>query len=216
MDGQTAVPSPEQVQREIGSELSLITTALDFGSRKVRAYFDREDQGTVDRNLAPNILRYQAKKYLRKAGKQAADEEDEEEALRCMPVSNNGLFLKVGRYNIRIRKSDDGDIPAPGDSKARQKFYQQPIREVFENNDGEEGESINLLVVWDVVTPYALSAATLACPLDGKETKASVLLHWQAPLPILEHSGSIEAEDLEDDDDLDLELKRGSASMEEE
>src|SRR4029453_6126771 len=73
------------------------------------------------------VVRYQAKRALAQLG-HAAQEEDEAYAFQTLP--NNGLSLSYHGdhlYVLRILKAPEGQLPAPGASRARQAFWYQQL-----------------------------------------------------------------------------------------
>jgi hypothetical protein len=214
MEIQSSVPSPTETIRDLGSRLPTIVAALRFGARKTKEFFDREHKNRpVDRYLAPNLLRFFAKKFLLAVGQLVVDEEDEDQALDFQHVANNGLFLRCGRYLIRIRKSDDGDVPGPGNSESRQHYYQQIIPEAFAA--GDDPAEVNLLIAWDTIAPFTIYEVILACPRHAKASKSSVMLHWRHVIPLLAAIEGDSGIDGADDDDLDLRLNSETAVSEE-
>lgn len=210
------VPSPEEVQKEIKSVFPIIHTALEQGTLQAREFFEREDTTKqIDRYLAPNLVRWWAKKYLQKAGYQISEDQTD---YSFQPLANNGLSMKVGRYRLRILKSDDGDAPVPGDSVSRQNFYQQ-ISIVLTTEDGIEiqDEVTNLLVLWDTDFMYNLNGLSLAYPKCGGNTKASVQLHWHVPImhPAFSFTVDASAEPVQETDNLPLTLKKIDQKTEE-
>jgi hypothetical protein len=121
------IPAPEHVLQALAPVWPPIYTALEWATQQTRAYFDAE--GTpVDRHLAPSLVRYQAKRYLARLG-HAAQEEGEAYAFQTLP--NNGLSLSYRGdllYALRTLKALEGQLLAPGASRARQAFWQQQLR----------------------------------------------------------------------------------------
>ena len=106
----------------------------------------------------------------------------------------------------RVLKADEGDVPIPGPSERKQKFYSQ-AQLVFPFMAGEEevGESpeVNFIVLWDVPPgSYSNLALVLVCPKAGGTTRDSVEIYWGQTLPhpadeMPTPSGGEEAEDLD-------------------
>ena len=210
------VPSPEEVQKDLELIVPHIHTALEHGTLNARDFFEREDPDKlVDRYLAPNLVRYWAKKHLQNVGLQVTEEPAE---FDLKPLPNNGLCLSAGHYRLRILKSDDGDPPIPGDSVSRQNFYHQ-ISIVLTTEDGTEiqEEVRNLLILWDIDRSYNLSGLSLAYPKSGKNTKASVQVHWHVPLehPAFAFTVDAESQTVNKEEDLPLKLKHLEKKTEE-
>jgi hypothetical protein len=210
------VPSPEEVQKDLELILPTIHTALEHGTLKAREFFEREDQDNqIDRYLAPNLVRYWAKRYLRNAGLQVSEEQAE---FNMQQLPNNGLCLSFGHYRLRILKSDDGDPPVPGDSVSRQNFYHQ-ISIAYVTEDGAEVQEnvTNLLILWDIDRLYNLTGLSLAYPKSGKDTKASVQVHWHVPIthPAFAFTVDAESQPVNEEDNLPLKLKQIEKKTEE-
>ena len=74
-------------------------------------------------------MRYQAKRHLARLGHDAQQEEGEAYALQTLP--NNGLSLSYRGdhlYVLPILKALEGQLPAPGASRAREALWQQQLR----------------------------------------------------------------------------------------
>lgn len=210
------VPSPDEVQKDLELILPIIHTALEHGTLLAREFFEREDKDKiVDRYLAPNLVRWWAKQYLQDAGLQVTDEQVEFDLQR---LPNNGLCLSFGRYRLRILKSDDGELPVPGHSVKRQNFYHQ-ISIVYIGEDGAavQEDVTNLVILWDIDRPYNLSGLSLVYPKSGKDTKASVHVHWQVPIkhPAFAFTVDAESQPMTEEDDLPLKLKQSEKKTEE-
>ncbi len=167
------VPEPKAVLEDLSRLVPVIYDALESSLHYTREYFSERNQ-KVDPYLAPGLVRYNAKLYLRATGQSAEDYFD------LGTMANNGLLLTYGRYRIRILKSDDGDLPAPGPSKAKQAFYHQlPL--IFSSGKDDD-DPINLVAVWDVTSDYRLREISLVCPKAGNTSRSSVEKHWVWPL----------------------------------
>lgn len=204
MDEDLQFPGAEETVLELKELLEIIETAVRFGCLKTQEFFHRENRGKpIDRALAPNLVRHFAKRSLLEARQQVIEDEDQFDP---QWIANNGLYVVYGRYHIRILKADSGDIPPPGQSAARQSFYQQAaLRFQAEDGQDQSQEPINLVLIWDVVAPYTLSALILACPLDGKTTRQSVELVWKVNIPLRVVAALPQQENAPSDaDDLDL------------
>ena len=174
------IPQPEEVMPELSSVLKVIHTAIEHGTMRASEFFDEKDV-EIDRFLAPCLVRYFAKKYLESEGHEVSAETESD--FNLQPLPNNGLCLQHGRYRMRILKSDNGDPPVPGHSISRQGFYQQlPLLLATSEGIEVQEEILNLIVLWEIARPYTLSSLCLVCPKNGKDTKASVEIHWQVPI----------------------------------
>jgi hypothetical protein len=163
------IQESEKALKALASLLPVVYSALEAATQSTREFFDREDR-PIDSYLAPCLVRYYAKQHLDSVGQSV--EYDREE------LSNNGLCLTYNNYLLRIWKSEDGELPVPGQSRPRQAFFQQlPIAI---NNPEEQ---LNLAILWEVSSDYNLQRLLLSCPKAGDTTRASVEAYWTIPIP---------------------------------
>jgi hypothetical protein len=178
------IPAPERVLHALAPLWPPLYTALEWATQQTRAYFDAE--GTpIDRHLAPSLVRYQAKRTLARLGHAAREEDDQAYAFQTLP--NNGLSLSYRGdhlYVLRILKALEGQLPAPGASRARQAFWQQQM--LFDYDAPSAAElrpSLNLLVLWEADAAYTLRRLSLVCPKIGALTRESVAVYWMIEIP---------------------------------
>lgn len=198
--------TPESAMRDLARVITTIYTALDSGIFKAREFFQKqenEDEKKVDRYLAPNIVRFHAVRYLRRAGQDAYDDNENEMNMSLIP--NNGIHVNYGRYKIKILKSNKGDLPIPGHSLSRRNFYDQPFLRYVDNEDFLD---IKLILLWNVDQSYTLGKLSLACPKSGELTRESVSHHWHCNIPTKILYGEFNETDIITPDEiLDLELE---------
>jgi hypothetical protein len=114
-------------------------------------------------------------------------QEDAGEAYAFETLPNNGLSLTYRGdhlYVLRILKALEGQLPAPGASRARQAFWQQQL--LFDYDAPSAAElrpSLNLLVLWEADTAYILRRLWLVCPKVGGLTRESVAAYWMTEIP---------------------------------
>jgi hypothetical protein len=177
------IPAPAHVLRALAPLWPPLYTALEWATQQTRAYFDIE-RAPVDRHLAPSLVRYQAKRYLARLGH---DVQEEGEAYAFQTLPNNGLSLSSRGdhlYVLRILKALEGQLPAPGASRARQAFWQQQL--LFDYDAPSAAElrpSLNLLVLWEADAAYTLRRLWLVCPRVGGLTRESVAAYWSIEIP---------------------------------
>jgi hypothetical protein len=178
------IPTPAHVLHALTSLWPPLYTALEWATQQTRAYFDAEGV-PVDRHLAPSLVRYQAKRALARLGHAAQEEESEAYAFQTLP--NNGLSLSYRGdllYVLRILKALEGQLPAPGASRARQAFWQQQMRFDYDAPSAAElRPSLNLLVLWETDAAYILRRLSLVCPKVGALTRESVAAYWTIEIP---------------------------------
>lgn len=171
----TTTPDPQHTVATLRDVTDVVWEALEYGISKTREFFEAEG-GEVDAHFAAHQTRFHAVRFLEEHQQHAEYEREE--------LANSGLRLRVDRaefsYDIRIRKSDDGELPAP-QSHAMREFYYQPVLEGFW--DAPPVENVRLVVLWEAPRSYShVAAMTIACPAiaDGKR---SVRAHWHVPVP---------------------------------
>ena len=177
------VPDPQTVLRELSLLLPVVYSALHHGIFKTKEFFDqqqKEEQKIVNRFLAPNLVRYYTIQALEQKGQVVASDTD---SLDLKTVPNNGICFSYEKYDIRILKSYNGDLPVPGHSKSRQEFYHQLSLNLNVNDKDEDAGRVNLLILWEVNPLYNLEILSMACPKAGGETKESVIAHWHCKIP---------------------------------
>jgi hypothetical protein len=208
------IPTAAHVLQALAPLWPPLYTALEWATQQTRAYFDAE-RVPVDRHLAPSLVRYQAKRYLARLGHDVQEEAGE--AYAFQPLPNNGLSLSSRGdhlYVLRILKALEGQLPAPGGSRARQAFWQQQL--LFDYDAPSAAElrpSLNLLVLWEADVAYTLRCLWLVCPRVGGLTRESVAAYWVTEIPHPNVSRSTAAAHrpeapVEGSDDLDIRLRR--------
>jgi hypothetical protein len=155
----------------------------------------------IDRALAPALVRKGAKRDLLATGKrekvEVVEDASPDSPAGLSPnadptgkaefLSNLGLAVSAEGIRFRILRSDDGTVPVPGPSKARQAFYSQEayfpgwdamVREAIGHNVAIPSDVTNCILHWDTDDEYNLTNVYLALPLSGDTTRESVQLHW--------------------------------------
>lgn len=176
-----SVPSEQEAAIDLQGAITTIWGALDSAMLEMKEFFDARDL-PIDRSLAPNLIRYFVKRRLLSQGQVAEDEESLDYEMQNLP--NNGLCMEYGRYQLRILKSDNGELPIPGQSKKRQAFWNQAQLNLYDNEQPtEELPSVNLIVLWDADSNYNLDSVSLICPKSGGTTRDSVSNYWSVAVP---------------------------------
>jgi hypothetical protein len=175
--------------------LAEVFPILDAANAQATDYFGED---APDVWLYPDLVRFHAKKGL--AARDFEVVEEDSTHLETEVLANNGLLLRYGPREIRVRKADHGSIPAPT-SQTLKDFYEQ--RSLFES----AVETQRLLLLWD--TPAGVFELTLACPKSGDGAP-----HWKIPVP---HPAEVHAADhAREGDDFDLPITLRDASTHEE
>jgi hypothetical protein len=191
-------PTAQHVVNTYRPVLRWIVEALRKGTAHARWYFDFMDE-SIDKALAPALVRKGAKRELQATHPDAIaiDVTDDEDALqqpasapsngKAEFLSNIGLAVSAEGIRFRVLRSDDGVVPVPGPSKARQAFYSQEayfpgwaalVAEAMGSIPAIPSDVTNCVLHWDTDEEYNLIRVYLALPLAGKETRESVELLW--------------------------------------
>jgi hypothetical protein len=200
-------PDQDVVLKELSPVLPFIYRGVEEAIERTRDFFP--EGKPIDAALAPNLVRYHVKEYI--DHKSSADSRlSVSSTFEREPLPNNGLFLHFGPYRIRILKADEGELPLPGPSRARRRFYQQTLPLWAQVSGEDRPNLVNLVILWDVNSEYVLNDLSIACPKDVGESRGSVQCHWRAeiPHPALTQASDADSPtqdtDAEEADDLDL------------
>lgn len=178
----TVIPPPQTILERHTPLLRLIVVALQAGTAHVREYAEWKNE-EIDRALAAALVRKGAKRYLLSRSQDVANEEDEQPIdYEAEYLSNLGLALSADSVHIRVLRSDNGNMPVPGQSKRRQQFYAQQGTLPFDVDaiatDAPIAGVVNLVLHWSTDRDYNLDKVYLGCPKAGGTTRASVEAHW--------------------------------------
>ena len=173
----TDLSQADVVLKKVFPAARLIHEAVEVGIQETVGFFEESDDKPVDPYLGPALVRYYAMQYI-------DEKEGRVEDLTRTPLANNGLCLRYKSYEIRVLKSDDGDVPVPGPSQKRQNFYQQRFPDWTEIAGEDESDPLALLILWDVTRNYVLRGLTLVCPKDSDITRDSVEIYWEKTIPL--------------------------------
>ncbi len=209
------IPDPPRAVEDLALLTPVLFQALESGTQHAREYFEQQNL-RVNADLYPSLVRFHARRLF--------DEYKEMVSYISEELSNNGLMLFFGRYRIRILKSNRGDVPTPGQSRAKQQFYRQSVEQPFLPFDAEATvehnlQPVNLLVIWEVTSSYNLLSLDLVCPHNDELSPDAAQIYWQCPLPhpaeggqTLPVAGTPPTDDI-DDLDISLPYQEGSAGQ---
>lgn len=189
-----SIPSSEEALADLTLIFPLVYSALEIGTVKAQEFFITEQRDKDDkrnRYLAPSLIRYHAIKELESAHYKIKVVEASS-CINLQDVPNNGLMISYGNYDIRILKSNNGELPIPGHSTSRQQYYQQ-LSFPFHKDIPKHLSKINLIILWNMDRNHSLGDISLACPKAGGHTKDSVEIYWHTQIPssLLIHEKSI-------------------------
>ena len=174
-------PSPDDALHDLDDFIPLLWEAMDASIGEAVGFFPNPDE--IDPYLFPNLVRYHAKRFFQARHLAATEEESSDvPEFEQIGLANNGICVVRHRYALRIRKSDDGLLPVPGQSATLQKFYrQQPLPFNLMDRPAQVVDT-SLLVLWDVDAKHRFAGLQLSCPRAGATTRASVQTYWSVPI----------------------------------
>jgi hypothetical protein len=150
---------------------------------------------TIDPFVFSQLVRFYAAEIL--GSSRAA-----ELGYRFERLPNCGIFLEYEGYQIRIWKADEGKLPAPGYSQAKQDFYQQPLfADVL---------PAKLALLWESYRNGQV-VLILACPHGDGNPWETGQSHWHVtvPHPATRRRGTA-ASSTDDFDDLGFKGDQGT------
>jgi hypothetical protein len=167
--------APEAVHKELRPLLDVLYDVFEKAVAKTISYLQGtmlELHGTAnecppDPYVFSQLVRFHASELL---DSQRAS--DLGFLLRRLP--NSGIFLEYRGYQIRVWKADEGQLPAPGNSQAKQDFYQQ---EFFADIRPRK-----LAVLWESFINGEVSLI-LACPKGEGDPWEIGQSHWEISVP---------------------------------
>ena len=119
-------------------------------------------------------------------------------------LPNSGMLVRFAGRQIRIWKADEGKLPAPGNSRAKQDFYQQPL---FDDDTPRK-----LAVLWESYRSGEV-LLILACPKGNGEPWESGQSHWEVTVPHpaeVKRANPTQTADMGDFDDLRFNRETGT------
>lgn len=162
-------PTFQAVIGDLGGDLiAVLFRTFEGATEKARSYFE-ENHVPVEWSLYADVARFWAKTYLVQAGHNAEFEMEE--------LARNGLMATFAGYATRIRKSDNGGVPLPGNSEP----YMAHLNQQMWLREADGDPRWNLMVLWQVTSGGGLDKLRLA--LTTSATKTSVSVAWIEDLP---------------------------------
>ncbi len=196
--------SPEFVMNELAQLFPVVYASLSYGTFQAKDYFDNqsyEEDKKIDSYLAPHLVRHHALHQLKREGQDAYA--DNGISFNDIPFS--GIHINFGRYQVKVLKSNKGDLPIPGHSKARMAYYDNQF---FDWGDNDPS-TVKLLLLWNVDSSYSLSVLSLAFPKSGGISRDSVSAHWHCKIPKNILYGEYKADDeIQIEEIFDLPIER--------
>jgi hypothetical protein len=198
MDLPNAVPEAEAARDRINPIVPLLYEAFEAALVEARQFFDMRGR-PYDAHLFSHLVRFFVKDWLTERGKSVEYDEGENPnitALALEPLALSGLRFGHEDWDVRIFKAaksfdESGEVilelPAPGRSVAKQKFYRQQLEFRFDSATGETRlYRLNMVVLWNIEAGGNVRLY-LVCPRNGSSARYSVETYWaplELPIPI--------------------------------
>ena len=164
-------PDADQTVGKLRPITDLAWGGLEYGTLQARDYF-REKKLAFDPYAASMVTRLHARRYIDWQAKIIGLD-----VVRAK-IPNIGLRLSYLGYWLWIMKAYDDDVPSPGWSDVKQRFFNQlplpfPTLQIVGGN---------VILLWDATKDYRLIGLTLVCPKSIGDTRDSFESHWEVPL----------------------------------
>jgi hypothetical protein len=154
--------------------LSLIYEALEHGAQKAVEYFESETADSPDPFLAPDLVRWHAKRLIVSRANQLE--------VDVKNVVNIGLRLVYDRQALWIVKTPDGDLPPPK-STLREEYYSQVLPLLVDPNTGSALLKPNMVILWTASRDFKTISLKLTCPKEGDVLRAISDSYWEQRIP---------------------------------
>ena len=146
----------------------LLYDAAEAATHEARAFFDglsTEEAEARDPYLFPHLVRFYVCRALDARGQTSNVDKDW--------LANSGVALRIDWLAARFLKSSFGQLPPPGRSMTKRRFYRQITGATLWEFDSTSRSipSVNVVITWDVDSlgePFMLLAVD--CPSDGGTT----------------------------------------------
>jgi hypothetical protein len=156
-----SIPSLEQALNDLKPVIGRLFSSWDHAVAEAR---ETADQKGYDGSYFSHQVRFEAKIDLKGQGIEADDCELEN-------TPNTGICVSVPGYSIRVLRSQNGEIPDPGDSDRRIRFLEQKSEQLrlfpeqASSDELPEHEPVHIVVLWEDVRRF-FSGFWFICP-DG-------------------------------------------------
>lgn len=182
---------PDSILEFLSREIVAIHHALDQGASAADDFFNMRPGFPTDKQLWAFIVRHDAANWLDSVAESPWERP-------VLPLA--GLQIVRGSLSVRILKSRDGEVPPPGSSLTRQKYYSQMTIDT-----GVPEDSANLILDWRMSAQRELTCH-LSKPMAGQRRYSQTpMLEWRHLLT-LPHDGGLPSFQGSDDNDLSVGL----------
>jgi hypothetical protein len=157
------VPPFHEALKELAIYFPIFYDAFESADAHVKEYLEGL-QASFDPWLHAHLVRHYVKLDLRNHELEAEDFKPENLAM-------SGLSFRIGRWFLRMRKSERGEVPPPGHSRILNEYYRQ------QKLPGEFSETHNLLLLWHANFIGDFKGLSLVYPLTAD------VIRWKADIP---------------------------------
>lgn len=159
--------TPEAIVARLSPYAPIFHECLAGAVLRARTMFEApEGERPQEPWLFANRVRYELKQLLIAALPPGTPIAVEEQTIM------SSVVVHLEDLELRFRKSEPGDVPAPGASQRMRRWYAQTL-------DG--GVAHNILVLWHVDDRLEYVGLSVAFPFGG--TSYAPLVDWIVPLP---------------------------------
>ncbi len=183
----TNPPDFHAVARDLQPFIDLAVEGFERGTVVARDYF-RERNKRVEITLFNDLVRFWVRDYLNDKGQFV------EVVYQTADIPNIGLGLTFGKYDIRIWKAKEGEVPPPGRSRIKREFLNQYVQAEMEFPGLTRPVELNLALLWRMGPGYQFRGLELACPKSTNGRYSAVDTYWCEPVS---HSALIYGRPLE-------------------
>jgi len=211
---QSYTPSFTEIFPKVKPLLIMVNQSLEEAIPRAKDFFETQEID-IDRYLFPNLVRFHAKSHLETAGLsiQMDEEEESETGYQFERLVNNGLSGTYNGFRFRILKADKGELPIPGVSVTKKRYYNQQLPLQLDIPFDSECIHLNLVILWEVNFKYDFYQLRLACPKSGGNTRDSVQAYFNEPIP---HAAElIKAREVKtSEEEIELAIKKTKSEVE--
>jgi hypothetical protein len=174
------LPEPEPTLEDLSPVLREIYQALQHGAQQGREVFELWGYDP-EAYLFGDMVRFHAGRFLDRAGLKVRDDI----SFRRHEIRNNGLFLTLSKYRLKIWKADrHGSLPDPGVSMARVSYCRQLHLPFAWTDAGAALEGpFNLIVLWSCDSNRNIHEVRLVCPAASPASPTAIDEYWNVVVP---------------------------------
>jgi hypothetical protein len=190
---------------KLDAVVPLLYDAAEAATHQARSFFDSLPAREAERRdpyLFAHLVRFYVCRALDERGQTTDFDKDW--------LANSGVSFRLDWLAVRFLKSAMGQLPAPGKSMTKRRFYRQIIGATLWEIDSTTRSipSVNVVITWDVDSLGNLSRLNVYCPSDGADSLDSVHWYWREelahPATTIEPPPSETPSEDDDREDLDI------------